>query len=142
MGLLVLVAMMEVRVVRMPVPEPVMPMPVRMRLGRRPLVDVLMMLVVDMPVFVFDRLVRMVMLVAFGQMQPDAERHKRAGDDQLNRDWLAQEHDRDDRSNERREREIGRRPGAAEMTQRPHKQYETNPDAEEPNHQGGAHRAE
>ena len=41
------VAMMEVRIVRMPVPEPVMPMPVRMRLARRPFVGVLMMVVVD-----------------------------------------------------------------------------------------------
>ena len=89
MGLLVLVAMMEVRVVRMPVPEPVMPMPVRMRLGRRPLVGVLMMLVVDMPVFVLDRLVRMVVLMAFGQMQPEAERHQRACNDELNGDRLA-----------------------------------------------------
>ena len=134
--------MMEVRVVRMPVPQPVMPMPVRMRLGRRAFADVLMRLVVDMPVFVLDRLVRMVMLVAFGQMQPEAERDRRPGDDQLSRDRLAKERDRNDSSNERREREIGRRPGAAEMTQRPHKQYETNPDAEEPNDQRGAHRAE
>ena len=81
--------MMEVRIVRMPVPEPVMPMPVRMRLGRRLFVDVLMMLVVDMPVFVLDRLVGMVVLVAFGQMQPEAERHKRPGEDQLNGDRLA-----------------------------------------------------
>jgi hypothetical protein len=56
--------MMKVGVVRMPVPEPVMPMPVGMRLGRRPLVDMLMMLVVDVPVFVLDRLVRMVVLMA------------------------------------------------------------------------------
>jgi hypothetical protein len=87
-ALVVFVAMMEVRIVRMPVPEPVMPMPVRMRLARRPFVGVLMMLVVDVAMFVLDRFVRMIMLMAFGQMQPEAERHKRAGDDQLNRDRL------------------------------------------------------
>jgi hypothetical protein len=81
--------MMEVRVVRMPVPEPVMPVPVRMRLGRRPFVGVLMMLFVDVSVFVLDRLVGMIMFMAFGQMQPEAERHKRACNDELNGDRLA-----------------------------------------------------
>lgn len=74
---------------RMPVPEPVMPVPVRMRLGRRSFVGVVMMCVVDMTVFVLDRLMRMFMVMAFGQMQPEAKGHKQAGDDELNRDRLA-----------------------------------------------------
>ena len=52
-------------------------------------VGVSMMFVVNVPMFVLDRFVRMIMLMAFGQMQPEAERHQRAGDDQLNRDRLA-----------------------------------------------------
>ena len=82
-------AMVEVGVVRMPVPEPFMPVPMRMRLCHRPFVGVLVMFVVDVPVFVLDRLVRMFMAVSFGQMKPEAERHKRAGGDQLRRDRLA-----------------------------------------------------
>ena len=48
-----------------------------------------MMVVVDMAVLVLDRLVRVFMGMPFGQMQPDAERHQQAGDDQLRRDRLA-----------------------------------------------------
>ena len=73
----------------MPMPEPVMPVPVGMRLGHRPIVLVLMMLVVHMPVFVLDRLMRMFMVMALGQMQPEAKSHERAGNDELNRHRLA-----------------------------------------------------
>ncbi len=74
---------------RMPVPESVMPVPVRMRLGHAAFVGVLMMWVVDVAVLVLERLVRMVMLMAFGQMQPEAKSHQRAGEDELGRDGLA-----------------------------------------------------
>ena len=81
--------MMKVRVVRMPVPERLVPVPVCVRLGRRALVGVLMMWVVDMTVFVLDRFVRVVMLMAFGQMQPEAKSHQRTGEDELSRHRLA-----------------------------------------------------
>ena len=87
-GLLVFVAVMKVRVVRMPVPERLMPVPVCMRLGHCAFVAVLMMRVVDVAVLVLGRLVRVVMLMAFGQMQPEAKSHQRAGEDELNRDRL------------------------------------------------------
>ena len=96
---------------RVPVPQPVVPMPVRMRLRRRTFMGVLMMLVVDMTMFVLDRLVRVIVLMAFGQMQPEAKRHQRAGDDELSRERLAQEDDRDERAKERGEREISARSG-------------------------------
>ena len=82
-------AMVDVRVVRMPVPKRFMPMPVRMRLCRRSFVSMAMMVVVDMAVLVLDRLVPVVMGMPFGQMQPDAERHQQASDDQLRSDRLA-----------------------------------------------------
>jgi len=82
-ALLVLVAVMKVRVVRMAVPEPVVPVPVRMRLGDHAFVGVLMMGIVDVAVFVLDRLVRVGMLMAFGQMQPEAKSHQRAGEGEL-----------------------------------------------------------
>ncbi len=83
------VAVMEIWVVRMPVAKRLMPVPVRMRLGHRAFVGVLMMWIVDVAVFVLDRLVRVVVLVAFGQMQPEAKSHQRAGEDELHRDRLA-----------------------------------------------------
>jgi len=89
MALAMLMAMVDVRVMRMPVPKRFMPVPVRMRLGHRPVVDMAMMVVVDVAVLVLDRLVCMVMGMPFGQMQPDAERHQQACDDQLRSDRLA-----------------------------------------------------
>ena len=82
-------AMVDVRVVRMPVPKRFMPVPVRMRLRHRSFVSVVMMVVVEMAVLVLDWLVSMVMGMPFGQMQPDAERHQQARDDQLRSDRLA-----------------------------------------------------
>ena len=90
MRLLVFVAVMKVWIVRMPVPESVMPVPVRMRLGDHAFVGVLMMWIVDMAVFVLDRLVRVVVLMAFGQMQPEAKSHQRAGEDELSRERIAE----------------------------------------------------
>jgi hypothetical protein len=117
----VLMAMVRVGVMRMLVPKPLMPVPMRMRLGRRTVMGVLVMFVVFVLVLVLDRLVGMFMAMSFGQMKPEAERHKRTGNDQLSRHRLAEQDDRDDRAKERREREIGPRSGAAEMTQRQHK---------------------
>lgn len=88
-ALAVFMAMVDVRVVRMPVPKRFMPVPVGMRLGDRPLVRMAMMVVVDMGMLVLDGLVRVVMGMAFGQMQPDAEGHQQARNDQLRIDRLA-----------------------------------------------------
>ena len=54
-------AMVKVGVMRMLVPKPLMPVPMRMRLGHRSVMAVVKMFVVDVPMFVLDRLVRMVM---------------------------------------------------------------------------------
>ena len=83
-------AMVQVGVVRVPVPERFMPVPVGMRLCRRSFVDVLMMFIVDVSVLVLDRLVRMLVAMSFGQMQPESERHKPASDDELRRHRLAE----------------------------------------------------
>jgi hypothetical protein len=88
-ALVVFMAMVDVRIVRMPVPKRFMPVPVRMRLRHRSSVSVLMMRIVEMAVLVLDRLVRVFMRMPFGQMQPDAERHQQARNDQLRRDRLA-----------------------------------------------------
>ena len=66
------VPMMEVRVVRMPVDQADVPMPMSVRLAGRvaDAVRVLMVLVVPMPVFMFHRLVKVLVLVPLGQMQP------------------------------------------------------------------------
>ena len=66
------VPMMEVRVVRMPVDQADVPMPMSVRLAWRVTVAVrvMMMLVVPMPVLMVHRLVNVLVLVPLGQMQP------------------------------------------------------------------------
>ena len=88
-ALAVFMAMMDVRVVRMPVPKPLMPVPVRMRLCHRSFVSMAMMVVVDMGMLVLDWLVDVSVGMPFGQMQPHAERHQQARNDQLRSDRLA-----------------------------------------------------
>ena len=117
-------AMVDVRVVGMPVPKRFMPVPVRMRLRHRSFVSMTMMVVVDMGMLVLDRLVCMVMGMPFGQMQPDSGRHQQARNDQLRRDRLAEQANRDHRAKKRREREISPSPSAAEMAQRQDKEHE------------------
>ena len=57
--------------------------PVRMRLGYRPVVDMLMMLIMNVCMLVSQRLVGVFVVVAFGQMEPQAHRHQQAGSQEL-----------------------------------------------------------
>ncbi len=77
--------MMEVRVVRMPVHQSdvAMPMSVRFTGWITGAMRMLMMLVVTMPVFMLHRLVNVFVLVPLSQMQPEAEAHQTAGNEQL-----------------------------------------------------------
>ena len=62
--------MVEVGVVRVPVPERFMPVPMGMGLRHRPFVSVSMMLIMDVPVFVLERFVLMLVAVPLVQMKP------------------------------------------------------------------------
>ena len=66
--------MVEIGVVRVPVCEGRMPVPMAVRLARWVFgaVRVLVVFVVDVPVLVFERLVAMRMIVGFGEVQIDA----------------------------------------------------------------------
>ena len=65
-------SVMKIRIVRVTVAERLMMVPMAVRFARRVVrpMRVLMVLVMRMPVFMLDRLVAMLMLVALGQMQP------------------------------------------------------------------------
>ena len=81
-----LVPVMQIGIVRMAMHERRVGMPMRMRLARgRVGVVVLVMFVMKVAMLVLDRLVRMIMLVPLGEMQPKSERHQTAGDQQLQR---------------------------------------------------------
>ncbi|MNT43071.1 hypothetical protein D3C72_1795220 [compost metagenome] len=71
--------MVHVRIMRVLVAHRFVPVPVRMRFGDRAVVGVGVMFVVDMGVFVLQRLVAVFVVVALGQVQPEAEGHQQAG---------------------------------------------------------------
>ena len=138
----VFMAVMEIGVVRMPVPQRLMPVPVGMRLRHRAFVGVAMMVVVDMGMLVLDRLMPMVMGMPFGQMKPDAKRHQHPRNDELQSDRLMKQDNCDDRAKERREREISAGTSAAEMAQRQDEQHEAQADAAESDDGRCAYRAD
>src|SRR3954471_12683463 len=59
----------------------------------------------------------MLVLVPFGQMQPEAGGHQGARDQETGRQRVAQEQDGQDRADEGRQREIGAGAGGAKMAQ-------------------------
>jgi len=63
-------AMMQVRIVRVLMPHRLVLMPMGVRLRHGTPVVMLVVIVVDMPVLVRERLVKMSVLVPFGEMQP------------------------------------------------------------------------
>ena len=92
-----------------------------------------MMLVMHMPVLVFERLVHMLVLVPFGEMQIKADRHQHAGSQQRGGQRLAEHDHRNPRADERRRREIRAGPRRAEMPQRQHEQHQADSIADKPN---------
>lgn len=89
----------------------------------------LMMFVMDLAVFVFERRVVVFVLVAFGEVQPKTQTHERSSDDEPCRQRFVQQHDGDDRADERRQRKIGACPGGAEVAQGEDEKHETRTDA-------------
>ena len=78
----VTVPVMQVRVMRMPVHERRMTVPMHMRLSGRHVGPVVMsmVLVVPMPVLVFHRVMNVLVIVLLDQVQPEPEAHQTACD--------------------------------------------------------------
>ena len=113
--------MMKVRKMPMLMHHRRMPMPVRMRFpGRvRRAMHMLMVFIMHVAMFVFHRLVNMVMVV------PLADCHQPGSGEQLHGDRFVEERYGKDRSQERRGGEIGARSGGPQMPQRQYEQHET-----------------
>jgi hypothetical protein len=96
------VALVDVGVVWMPVTEPLVGMPMRVRHARRcpGVVLVPMVLVVLVPVFVLERLVHVFVIVALAHVEPDPNRHERRRQQQAGRDGIAEGDDSDGRADE------------------------------------------
>ena len=82
------------------------PVPMRVWFRHRTIVFVLMMLVVDMSMFVFQHVMDMRMLVAFRQMQPQAYRHKCPRDHELDRQAVSEYRQGHEGADEGSQREV------------------------------------
>src|SRR5258708_22130731 len=87
-----LMPVMDVGKVRVTMPQFCVHMPVRVRFPSRfgAIVAVLVMLVMNVPMFVGHLLVTMLVLVAFCEMKPDAEGHEGPGHSDLDSHRLSE----------------------------------------------------
>ncbi len=111
------VTVMKVRIVRVLVSDWRVLVLVGVRLPGRVagVMLVSVMLVVDMAMLVIQRLVAVFMLVAFGQVKVDTDRHQNRRADQLNCDRLAEQYERQRRAQERGGREVRASPRGPQM---------------------------
>ena len=96
-------AMMQIGIMRVFVPQGGVAVPVRMRLADRAIMVMLMVLVMHMRMFVLQRFVDVLMVMAFGKMQPQPDRHQQAGTDQLDGHRFAKQGERQDSADEGRQ---------------------------------------
>jgi hypothetical protein len=75
-----LMAVMEVRIVWMLVAHGLVPMRMRMRLCHRPVMRMLVMRIMHVAVLVLNRLMNMLMVMAFGKVKPNTDRHEDCGE--------------------------------------------------------------
>src|SRR6516165_3697857 len=92
-------------------------MPVRMWLGHRPVMRMLVVLIVDVAVLVLDCFVAVLMVVALSQMQPKSEAHQQTGDLELWCQGFTEQDQCEHGSDERSEREVCAGPRTAQVTQ-------------------------
>ena len=118
--------MVDIRVVRVIVREHLMHVGMRVGFARRVVrtVDVLMVFVVDVPVSVRYRGVRVLMNVALGQVQPDAKRHEEAAGNKERGERLPPKGQGQKRADERGGGKVGPGPGGPEAAERQHEEYE------------------
>ncbi len=132
---IVAMTMMRVRIMRMCVGERNVLVPVGVRFagrvtGRMP---VPMMLVVNMPVLVIERVMDVRVLVPFDEMQANAESHQERSREQAVCDGLLKDENGENRADERRRRKIGAGAGAAEVTKTTNEEDKRHAIAEESN---------
>lgn len=113
-----IMAMMCVRIVRMFVRHPLVPVPVTMTRSRRHgfRMGMLMMDIVRVLMFVPNRDMRMVMLMPLGKVQPHAQHHQHASYNELCRDGFSQKRYCNQSACKGRYREISPRPCCAKFS--------------------------
>ena len=117
-----------------------MPVPVTVRLGighRRIVGSMLMLvvLVVDVGVRMFQRFVRVLVRMSFGEMEPNAKRHTRRAGGEQDRGPFAPDNDRCRRADERREREVRSRARRPKVPKCEYVQHQTHAVTHESKHE-------
>ena len=133
--------MMDVRVVGVSVRHCLVLMGVAVRLAGRVVgrVFVLMVFVVDVAVFMLQRLVLMLVFVTLCQMQPEADAHERRRHAERNRKSFLENHQGEDGSDERSEREIRTCASGPQVPQGQHETRQADPVTKQTNRTSGQH---
>ena len=123
----------------MTVDQASMGMPVHVGLADRVtrMMTMLVVVIMNMGVLMFQRLVDMVVVVPFHQMQIETNGHQHGRENQRNSQRFAKHGDGQQRANERRHREIGAGPRRPEEPQPQHEEHEADAIAEEADHPCG-----
>ena len=124
-----LVTVVEIRVMRMPVPNPQVAVPVAVglsvRIGRR--MVVLVMDIVDVTMLVLERLVQVLVVMRLGEVQIDANPHEQCGTDQSKSWCLAEQWQRKGGADEWSRREVGASARRSQVAEAEHKQHRLMP---------------
>lgn len=125
---------MQIGVMGMPVRDRRMDVLVCMWLVPVPLEVMLVpvVFVVDMPVGVTDRLLGVLVPMAFGEMKPDPGSHQSRRRPEPRSGAFPEEEHGDQRAGERRDGKIGAGPRRAQIAQRQHEEHQTDTIADEP----------
>lgn len=126
---LVLVAVMQVRIVRMLVQNPRVPVPVAMRLNRRRVRRVLMLVmdVVRMAMFMLERFMQMLVVVRLGEVQIDANAHQQRRAHESEGRCLAKQRERKRCTDKGSRREVGAGARRSQMPKTQHKEDQADP---------------
>src|SRR6266850_1061878 len=103
-------------------------MRLRGRIAR--LMFMLMVDVMHVPVLMLERLMQMLVLVRFGEVQIDADPHQQRRADEAKGQRLAEQWERKSRADEGGSREVSARADGSQMTKAEYKEHETNAIAE------------
>ena len=137
-----LMTVMEIRVMRMLVPNPRVSVPVAVGLsvwiGRR--MVVLVVHIVDVTMLVLDRLMQVLVVMRLGEVQIDTNPHEKCGADQ-GKSWrLAEQRQRKGCADKWSRREVGASARRSQVAEAKHKHHQTDAIPDESHRRGGGKR--
>ena len=126
------VPVMQIGVMWVSVSQRFMTVPVRMRLAVRAIMPMLVVFIMNVSMFVFERIMLVFVLMVFGYVHPKSETHHGACKHEPHRQRFVQNRDRNDRADKGRQREVGACSGRTEVAQGEDEEHEAHADTEKP----------